>query len=240
MIKFWKIAGIATLVAVLAVAAVGAVALAQDSGNGTDAPFNFAERLHEAIADALGISVETYDSAVDSAQKQVLGEAVSEGVLTQDQADQIQERMDQGFGLEMHNGFFGMREGWFGRGFGPGGFPGGAEHSLMSVAAEKLGMTVSDLATELQGGKSIADVASEQGVDTQVITGAYLDQLKENLDQAVADGRITQEKADLMYQQAEERVPDMLNSTFEGCGHGGFRGGMRPGRFESFPGQDNA
>jgi hypothetical protein len=240
MTKFWKIAGIATLVGILALAAIGAVALAQDSGNGTDAPFNFAERLHQAIADALGISVETYDSAVDTAQKQVLGEAVSEGVLTQDQADEIQERMDQGFGPGMHDGFFGLREGRFGRGFGPGGFPGDPEHSLMSIAAEKLGMTASDLATELQGGKSIADVAGEKGVNTDDIASAYLTQLQDNLDQAVADGRITQSQADTMLQQAQERVPDMLSSTLEGCGHGGFRDGMRPGRFQGLPGQDDA
>ncbi len=240
MKKYWKIVGIATLVAILGVTAIGAVALAQDSDNGTDAPFNFAERLHEAIANALGISVDEYDSAVDTAQKQVLGEAVSEGALTQEQADQIQERFDQGFGPGMHGGFLGPRGGRWGRGLGHGGFLGVPGNSVLSIAAEKLGISESELATELRDGKSIAEVAGEQGVEVATISDAYLAQIKDRLDQAVTNGRITQEQADTILQQAEERLPDMLNNTFGDCGPGMFRGGVRPGRFQSFPGQDNA
>jgi hypothetical protein len=236
MRKHWKIVGIVALVAILGVATIGAVALAQDSGNDTNAPFNLAQRLHEAIANALGITIDEYDSAVSTAQKQVLGEAVSEGVLTQDQADQMQQRLDEGFGLGMHGGLFGFG----GEKFGHGGFWGGPENSLLSVAADKLGMTVSDLMTELQSGKSIADVAGEKGVETQTIVDAYIAQLQTNLDQAVSNGRITQTQADSILQRAQDSVPDQLNNTFENRMPGGFRGGMRPGRFQGFSGQDNA
>jgi competence protein ComGC len=238
--KYAKIAGIVALVAILGIVTIGAVALAQDSDNGTTAPFNFREKLHEAIANVLGIDVEKYDSAVDTAQKQVLDEAVSEGYLTQDQADQMQERMDQGSGPGFYGGLMGPRGGMWGRGFGHGGFMGGPENSLVSVAADKLGMTVDELATELRGGKSIADVAGEKGMDTQTIVEAYMAQLKANLDQAVTNGRITQTQADSMLQQAEERMSDLLNNTFEDCGPGLFQGGVGPGRFQASPDQDNA
>jgi hypothetical protein len=45
MKKAWKIVGIATLVAILGAAAIGAVAFAQDARNGTSGPFNFQERF---------------------------------------------------------------------------------------------------------------------------------------------------------------------------------------------------
>jgi hypothetical protein len=237
--RYWKILGIVALVAIVGVVTIGAVALAQDSDNGTNAPFDFGQRLREAIANALGISVDEYDSAVDTAQTQVLEDAVSEGVLTQDQADRIQERADQGFGLGMHGGFFGFGGEKFGRGFDRGGFLGGGENSLVSVAADKLGMTVSELTTELRGGKSIADLAGEKGVDTQTIVDAYLDQLKTKLDQAVADGRITQTQADTMLQREQDRVPDMLDNTFENRMPDGFRGGRGPGRFQPPTDEDN-
>jgi polyhydroxyalkanoate synthesis regulator phasin len=240
MSKFWKVVGIAALVAILGVAAIGAVAVAQDSGNGADSPFNFGQRLHDAIAKALGISADEYDAAIDTARQQVLDDAVSEGVLTQDQADQMRERMAEGFGPGMKGGYFGPRGDMFGRGFGHGGFMGGAENSLLSVAADKLGMTVDELVTELQAGKSIADVAGEKGIDVQTITDAYLAQLEESLNQAVTDGKLTQERADSMLDMAKEHITDQLDNAWPDCGPGGFRGGVRPGRFQSFPGQDNA
>ena len=62
MKKFWKTAGIATLVAILGVVGVGAVAYAQDDGSGK--PFDFGGRFREAVAEVLGVSVEEYDAAV--------------------------------------------------------------------------------------------------------------------------------------------------------------------------------
>lgn len=235
MRKFWKIAGIALLVAILGGAAIGAVALAQDGEDGDGFPFNFRERLHETVADILGISVDEYDAALESAQERVLGEAVKDGWLTQDQADRMQERMDEGFGRGMHGGFPGTRGDKFGP--GRGSFMGAPENSLLGVAAEKLNITQQELQDELQDGKSIADVASEKGVELQGIADAYLAQLEESLNQAVEDGRITQNHADLMLTRAQENVMDQLENTWENCMPGGTWGGGRPSRFRDFPGQ---
>jgi hypothetical protein len=171
MRKIAKIVGIATLVAVLGVAAVGVAAYAQDTSS-SNTPFDFATKFKEALASALGISVDEYDAAVEKAQGQVVDEAVAEGWLTQDQADLLQWRMDQAPGPGMPG---------MGRGFGELGHGMmGGEDNLLSIAADQLGMKLTDLLTELQGGKSIADVAGEKGVDTQVIIDAYLAQIKTN------------------------------------------------------------
>jgi hypothetical protein len=225
-----KVAGIATLVAILGVVAVGAIAYAQDDGDGDGStwPFNFRERFNQAVADVLGITVEEYDAALETAQERVLDEAVTEGWLTEDQADRMRERVDEGFGP-------GMRGGKFGPGRGHGGFIGGPEGSLVAVAAEELDMSVQDLMAELQDGKSIADVAGEKDVDPQTIADAYLAQLSDSLNQAVENGRLTQERADWMLEQASEKVMDQLEGTWEDCGPHGFPGGGRPGRMWGVP-----
>lgn len=228
MTKFWKIVGVTTLIAILGLVAVGAIALAQDSDSGSNGPFDFATRFREALANILGISVEEYDAAVEKAQDQVMDEAVAEGWLTEEQAELLRWRMDQapGFGMP------GMGRGFGRHGWGMRGFMG---DNLLSIAADKLDMKLTELLTGLQDGKSIADVAKEKGIDTQTIVDAYLAQLKENLDEAVTDGRITQKQADYMLQQAEERVTDQLDNTwpsgFGGRGKGGMMGfpGLMPG-----------
>jgi hypothetical protein len=229
MKRIWKFAGIATLIAILGVAAVGAVAYAQDNGSG--GPFDFGGRFREAVAGILGITVDEYDAAVEQAQEQVVDEALDEGWLTEDQAERMRERMDQGFGRRgMDKGFMGPRGDSLGRG----------GESLVGMFAEELDMSVQDLFAELQEGKTLAEIASENDVDAQAIADAYLAQLEENLTQAVADGKITQNQADWMLQQATESVPDQLNSTWEDCGPHGFPGGGRPGRMGGFPGQSDA
>jgi hypothetical protein len=236
MRRFWKVAGIATLVAVLGVAAVGVVAFAQDGDDGSVFPFNFREKMHDAIAKALGISVEDYDEAIGTAQEEVLSEAVESGWLTQEQADQMRERAEQGFHGGMPGGLHGPRGGKFGR----GGLMHGPEGSMLGVAADKLGLTTEELLAKLQDGQSIADVAAEQNVDTQTIVDAYVAQLAERLAEAVENGYLTQERADWMLEQAGSLIPDQLDKTWEDCGPGGFRGGWGPGRFEGFPGQNDA
>ncbi|MBN1659676.1 MAG: hypothetical protein JXA93_14820 [Anaerolineae bacterium] len=222
MKQFWKIVGIAALVGILGVAAVGAVAFAQDDGSST--PFDLAARFKEALAAVLGISVDDYDAAVDKAQDQVVADALAEGWLTEEQAQSLQERMDRaqdsGMGF-MGRGFDGMGRGFDGMDRGAKG----GSSRLLSAAAEALGMTTDDLCTEMEAGKSIADLAAEKGVDTQVIIDAYLDKVKADLDAAVAEGSITQNQADYQLQQAEERAVDRLDST----GLEGRRGGRHHG-----------
>lgn len=218
MKKAWKIVGIGALVAILGVAAVGAVAYAQDEDNGY--PFDFAGKFKEAVAGILGISVEDYDAAVEQAQDQVVDQAVTEGWLTEDQAEMLRWRMDQA----PHAGMWGM-----GRDFGRLG----RGTNQLSLAAEALDMSLTDLLTALQEGKSIAEIATEQGVETQSIVDAYLAEIQENLDEAVAEGRITQNQADYQLERAEERATDLLERTWEE----GFRGhGGRPGGKMGFPG----
>lgn len=84
----------------------------------------------------------------------------------------------------------------------------------LAVAAKALGMSEADLRTALQGGKSIADVAKDQGVDLQTV-----------IDALVADGtaRLDEAKANL-----PDRITELVNRTGWGeHGPGGDHRGHR-------------
>lgn len=225
MSRLWKMVGLATLVAILGVAMVSAVALAQDDGTGE--PFDFQTRFRAALADILGISVEEYSAAVEKAQGQVVDEALAEGWLTEEQAEMMRWRLEQspdgsmrgfGKGVDRHMGGLGL-----GRG----------SDSLLSVAAEQLNMTLSELLDALQGGSTIAGLAAEAGVETQAIIDAYLDGVREDLAEAVSEGSMTQVQADYYLEQLETRATEQLDKTWEN----GLRdGGRHGGDGMSFPG----
>jgi len=228
MRKFWKAAAIVAVVVVLGTAAVAAVAVAQEGTDGVkDRLTDLRQEFREAVAGILGISVEKYDAALDQAREQVLDKAVEEGNLTQDQADRIRERAAEGFGPGMMGG--GMGRGMMGRGLGQG-MMGDSEDSLIAVAADKLGMTVDELQTQLKDGKTVADLAKEKGVDVQIIVDAFMAARQETLSQAVTDGKITQEQADQMLENMRDMIEDHLNGEMPmygpgGCGGRGMMGG---------------
>lgn len=213
MSKIVKIAAIVAVVAILGVASVAVVAYADESATGDSAIWDFGQKVKEAVAEALGITVEKYDETVATAQKQVLDEAVAAGQLTQEQADRLQNRLDE-------TGSLGRMGGPRGGGHGRG--PADGSSVLLTVAAEKLGLTEAELRTELQT-RSIADLAKEKGVDTQVIGDEYLAQTKAKLDAQVAAGTLTQAQADEKLQSKTEALEQRLTATWEdlgGKGHG--------------------
>ena len=110
---------------------------------------------------------------------------------------------------------------------GPGG-PGGPGHEgrgfrggpHLDAAATALGITADELRTELQSGKTIAQVASDKGVDVQtVIDAVTADEIAE-IDQRLADGRITQAQADEMKANAAQHAADIVNGVHPPKGPG--------------------
>jgi transposase len=107
---------------------------------------------------------------------------------------------------------FGGRGGGWGRGgFGRGGFgwAGGGMWTMFDTAAEALELTPEEFFAELRAGKSPAEIAEEQGVDVQKVYDAMNatrgEAMQQALQEAVEDGRITQEQADQMLERLENR-----------------------------------
>jgi hypothetical protein len=209
MKRYAKIAAVGAMVMTLVLASV-AVVVAQDPEEATaNGPFRWVERLREAIAEALGITVEEYEAAVDTAKERVLEEAVEEGWLTEEQAERFGQHIEAG----PRKLPFGVPHLWSG--------PVRTEHSLESVAAEQMGMTVDELFDALEDGKTIAELAEEKGVEPQAIVDAYVEEIREELEQAVTDERITQMRADAILERLEEQALAHLERSYP-CRFGPF------------------
>jgi len=116
----------------------------------------------------------------------------------------------------------------------------GAENHF-DVVAKALGMTADELHTALDGGKSIAAIAKDKGIDVAKIADALVADLKVHLDADVKAGKLTQAQADQMLANCTARISDFLNGTAPAGGPGdggpGGRGGFGgPGHHGGGPG----
>lgn len=165
------------------------------------------------VASAKGVSLDTVVNAVITAQTTSLSQAVTDGRITQAQADALLANLKVALPGQLQTkmvaGLEGYGGGRGGRG-GPGGMRGGA--SLATVATA-LGITEAELQTELQTGKTIAALATAKGVDLSVVSNALLEAEKTKLAQAVTDGKLTQAQADERLANAQTRINDFLNGT---------------------------
>jgi polyhydroxyalkanoate synthesis regulator phasin len=136
-----------------------------------------------------------------------LAPLVSDGTLTQDQADTVASTLTES--MPMGRGDHG------GRGMG------------LDAAATALGMTADELRTELESGQTIAQVADAKGVDVQSVIDAMVAPAKTHLDEEVASGEHTQEEADQKLADLTARITDSVNNGMpERGGHG--PGGQPP------------
>jgi hypothetical protein len=131
--------------------------------------------------------------------------------------------MRRGF---MGRGAFGPGGGRMGRGYGYGPMFGRGPHwgdsttSLLAVAAEQLGMSSTELMTELQSGKSIADVAQEREVSLDAIVGAFTAPYAEQLAEMVTNEVLTQEQVDSLLAMMKARLTLHLSEAWNPGGPG--------------------
>jgi hypothetical protein len=78
-------------------------------------------------------------------------------------------------------------------------------------AAAYLGLSEEQLAHELEGGKSLADVATAQGKSVDGLKQALLAAAKTGLDRAVADGDLTAEEAQAILSKLSAHIDDLVN-----------------------------
>lgn len=112
------------------------------------------------------------------------------------------------------------------RGFGFWGGP----NSQFDVVAKALNLTPTQLFEQLHSGKTLDEIAKAQGVDLtkvqEAVNASRLQAMKDNIAQAVKDGKMTQEQADWLLQGLEKGyIPGGRGGRFGGfMGHGGMRG----------------
>ena len=194
--------------ALLAAAGGGAAIAASDSSRAEDN-----QAVLDAAAKQLGVSPTKLSDALKKALSDRIDAAVASGRLTQKEGDALKQRINSNsFPL-----FGGLRE----HGFGHFGFLG-----KLDAATTYLGLTEDQLRTQLESGKSLAQIAKDQGKSVSGLVDALVNAAKSKLDAAVAAGRLTQAQANDMLNGLRNRIDSLVNSTPGSRPHFGFRGGF--------------
>lgn len=173
------------------------------SAENSTSPFDSLRTLFlDHLATALNVERAALDDAITSAGTSTAADAVQQGLLTQEQADRLAERVQS----EAFS---------FGKGGpGPGGMPGhhrgGAlapemRQAVLDAAASTLNLSVDELQSQLRSGQTLAEIATEQGTTEQAVVDAALAAGRTQLDEQVAAGRLTQAQTDALYALLEEQ-----------------------------------
>jgi polyhydroxyalkanoate synthesis regulator phasin len=172
----------------------------QTSATATSTPTGtnpYCQQYLQDLANRLGISVSTLQQDKLGAAEDVLAQLVKDGKLTQNQANQIKQR------LESHKACSGNGRGLWGRGVALQAL----KQYLPAVAnqvAQGLHMTVDQLKTQLQSGKSLSDIATAQGVSSSQLQTLVTSAIQNAVDKAVSDGNLTQQQATNIMQMLQK------------------------------------
>jgi len=196
--------GLGALVLVLASLYFVGTALADPAPAATSATqkTNYRQVFVEKLAAALGVDSPTLQAKVKDAEKSTVDQAVANGDLAQNKADQLKTAIDNG-----KDGFLGGFDKL--RGTRPG--VGAAEKmkgQIGNVAdkaiAGKLGLAPGALKQQLRNGKSLDDLAKAKGLTVQDLYNAAADAVKARLDVMVKNGNLAQGRADEIVKAVRE------------------------------------
>jgi hypothetical protein len=194
---------VAGTVAAIAVGGAGAGIAATQLRS---SPSEESQAIVNDAAKQLGVQPDQLSSALKKAMENRIDAAVAAGQLTKAQGDELKQRIESNdfplFGpLPLG---FGFRHGFFGH----HGFPG------LDAAASYLGLTDAQLDAKLDAGKTLAQVAKDQGKSVDGLVAALKADMKQKLDRAVAAGQITKAQEDEALKDAESRLTNLVNGKF--------------------------
>jgi uncharacterized protein YidB (DUF937 family) len=209
--------------AALAVGGAGAGIAATKLNNSPSAE---SKAVISDAAKQLGVQPNQLSSALKKALENRVDAAVAAGRLTKAQGDELKQRIESN-DFPLFAPRVGHDGGFDHHGFGHHGGPG------LDAAAGYLGLSEDALHSQLESGKTLAQVAKDQGKSVDGLVAALKADLKQHLDEAVADGRLTQAQADRILSNADNRLKALVNGRFPGPPGG-------PGRFGRGPAPDDA
>ena len=175
-------------------------------------------------AKQLGVDPTKLSDALKQALENRVDAAVAAGTMTKAQGEELKARIESDdFPL------FGGRGPGFGHMHMKVHFGG-----HLSAAATYLGVTEAALRTSLESGKTLAEVAQEQGKSAAGLVDALVADETKELDAAVAAGKLTKAQRDALVANAKQRFQDLVDGkapargAFRDHDGFGFRGGPRP------------
>jgi len=198
----------AGVVALVAVSGAGAAVAATKLGS----PQEESRAVVNDAANQLGVTPERLTTALKTALKNRVDAAVKAGQITQAEGDALKARINENALPLLGPG--GHRHG------GPGGLK--REGHRLDAAAKYLGLSEAALRTQLEGGKTLAQVAKDRDKSVDGLVDALVADKKAGIQQAVKDGRLTQAQADEFVAGLKARVTEMVNGQRPEHGRRGF------------------
>ena len=203
--------------------------------DGLEAALSDGQTLAE-IAEANGIDQQTVIGSLTAALDTELDEAVANGDLTEEEAADIRADVVERITTFVEEGEPAGERGW-------GRDRDDDRGEQMEELAEIIGTDADSLRTALQDGQTLAQIAESNGVDPQAVEDAVVDRINEWIDQAVADGRLTEAEAVEIRAEVVEEAADLVEGVYtkpslghasHSChmGHGQARDMFDGGRFE--------
>lgn len=194
---------VAGTVAALAVGGAGAGIAATQLRS---SPSEESQAIVNDAAKQLNVQPDQLSAALKKAIENQIDAAVAAGRLTKAQGDELKQRVES-------NNFplFGPLP--LGFGFGPGhgrlffhgGFP------ALDAAASYLGLSDAQLDSKLDSGKTLAQVAKDQGKSVDGLVAAMVTDMKQKLDRAVSRGDITKAEETQALKDAQTRFTNLVN-----------------------------
>lgn len=227
--------GVGVLVIVLAFSAIGSAAAQgpdRDPRGGRDMRTRIGRALIQGVLDALdltaqdvraqlregktlaeiltdsGIEPITVLESVKTALSDEIAQAVADGKITQEQADKLLERlaemadraMDRDLGRLIVDHPLAVR----------------GLRILSDTLAEMADLETGDILSAVRDGKTLADIAIENGLDPDAVVQAALAATSETLQESVTNSAITQDQADKLLAQAQELYPKAMTAALPG------------------------
>ena len=191
---------------------IGAAALLLAGGAGgayaaTQSAHDPQPSLLSDVARRLHVSPGQLRSAIQAALRDRLQADVKAGRITQAEASRIQRQLEEG---RLPFGPPGLRRRGFERpGFGIHGFA----PPPLAAAARYLGLTVPALLRDMQGGKSLADLARAERKPVSGLERAMVAAQRARLDRLVAAGWITKAEARRRLDALSAQIGNVVEGT---------------------------
>ncbi len=159
-----------------------------------DAAHADGQRLPELV-DELGLDLDAVEADIQAGLTAAINQAVTDGTITQEQADAMLARME--LRVLAHEVV-----------------------DMQAITADALGITVEDLIAAHADGQRLPELVDELGLDLDTVQADIRAGREAAINQALADGTITQEQADLLLSQGGMMGNGMGNGP-RGRGHHG-------------------
>ena len=187
------------------------------------------EQLHdgatlEEIAEGLGVDLDQVFTDLRASALAEIDQRVADGDLTEEQGDSIKERIES---FEPGEGPFGTR-------------PNRGMHAFRGFLGD-LDIDLDSLRESIKSGMTLDDALEDLGLDVDALLSDAVENATAHIDELVAEGRITQERADEMKERLESfELGEGFPLGSRGFGDDGFRSPRGHGFFDGPPDEANA